>query len=84
MEDGELGPSEHLSHDHPLSFHLFVAQVTITLTAIVVVATKGNVSPAIAGLALASIFQVSSSKNISLRFFTPLIQLGRCAPSFHL
>ena len=40
--------------------------MTITLTAIVVVATKGNVSPAIAGLALASIFQVSSSKNISL------------------
>ena len=32
--------------------------ITITLTAIVVVATKGSVSPAIAGLALASIFQV--------------------------
>merc|ERR1719237_661266 len=32
--------------------------ITITLTAIVVIATKGSVSPAIAGLALASIFQV--------------------------
>ena len=32
--------------------------VTITLTGVVVVATKGTVSPAIAGLALASIFQV--------------------------
>ena len=32
--------------------------ITITITAIVVVATKGSVSPATAGLALASIFQV--------------------------
>lgn len=34
-----------------------LALVTITLTAIVTVATKGSVSPTIAGLALASIFQ---------------------------
>jgi ABC-type multidrug transport system fused ATPase/permease subunit len=32
--------------------------LTITLTGVVVVATKGSVSPAIAGLALATVFQV--------------------------
>ena len=38
-----------------------LGMITITLTGVVVVATKGSVSPATAGLALATIFQVSKS-----------------------